>query len=77
MEVPDQMADIIEAPRFLEHNDGERKPEGDNMFTSRRCEILMSCEMTDALTGNTHLVTYPRCGGVSSNITDIRKDTDG
>ena len=37
VEVPDQMVDIIEAPRFLEHNDRERKPEGDDMFTSWRC----------------------------------------
>ena len=77
MEVPDETAIIIEAPRFLEHNDRERKPEGDNMFTSWRCKTLMSCESTDVLTGNTHQVTSPGCGGVSGSVTGTHKDTRG
>ena len=34
MKVPDQMVDIIEAPRHLEHIDKDRKPEGDDRVTS-------------------------------------------
>ena len=62
---------------FLEHNDKDRKPEGDDMVTSWRCEKLMSCELTDVLTGNTHQATCPGCGGVSGNITGTHKDTNG
>ena len=76
-EFPDQTVDIIEAPSFLEHNDEDRKPEGDDIVISSRCETLMSCESTDVLTGNTHQVTRPGCGGVSGNVTGTHKDTGG
>ena len=71
------MIDIIEALRFPEHNDEDRKPEGDDMVTSSIYETLMSCESTDVLTGNTHQVTRPGCGGVSRNVTGTHKDTGG
>ena len=70
-----QSVDIIEAPRFPEHNDEDRKPEGDDMVTSRRCETHMSCELTDVLTGNTYQATCPGCGGVRGNVIDTHKDT--
>ncbi len=72
MEVPNQTVDIIEAPR------GEdRKPEGDNMVTSRRCETHMSCESINVPTGNMHQATHPGCGGVRGNVIGTHKDTGG
>ena len=77
MEVLPQTVDVIESPRFPEHNDKDRKPEGDNMVTSWRCETHMSYESNNVLTGNTHQATCPGCGGVRGNVIGTHKDTGG
>ena len=75
MEFPNQTVVIIEAPSLLEHNDEDRKPEGNYMVTSLRRETHMSCESTDMLTSNRYQVTRPGCGGVRGNVIDTHKDT--
>ena len=77
MEVLTQTVDNIVVQKSPEHNDEDRKPEGDDMVTPWRRDTLKSCELTDVLTGNTHQATHPGCGGVRGNVIGTHKDTGG
>ena len=54
VEVLTPRVDKLEVPRFPDHDDKYRKPNGDNMVTSLRRETHMSYELTDLLTGDTY-----------------------
>ena len=69
--------DNIEFSRLPDHNDKDRKWNGDGMVTSLRHETHMSCESTDILADNTYQATYPWCGGVRENVMDTHKDIRG
>ena len=69
--------DNLEAPRFPDHNDKDRKPNGDGMVTSLRLETHMSCDSTDILSDNTDKATCPWCGDVRGNIINTHMETCG
>ena len=77
VEVLTQRVNNIEVHRFPDHNEEDRKLNGDGMVTSLRHETHMTCKSTDILADNTYQATHPWCGGVRENVMDIHTDTRG